>query len=76
MEGIAEVEGQQFDTNYMNWLVGNGFVITTGYGDERLDHRAKVRLQRYFPDRDIYAPHAEVMGCRRCALPHQRPASI
>ena len=54
MEGIAEVEGQQFDTNYMNWLVGNGFVITTGYGDERLDNRAKVRLQRYFPDRDIY----------------------
>ena len=54
MEGIVEVEGQQFDTNYMNWLVGNGFVITTGYGDERLDNRAKVRLQRYFPDRDIY----------------------
>ena len=54
MEGIAEVEGQQFDTNYMNWLVGNGFVITTGYGDERLDNRAKVRLKRYFPDRDIY----------------------
>lgn len=54
MEGIAEVEGQQFDTNYMNWLVGNGFVITTGYGEERLDNRAKSRLQHYFPDRDIY----------------------
>ena len=39
----------QFDTNYMNWLVGNGFVITTGYGDERLDNEAKVRLQNYFP---------------------------
>jgi agmatine deiminase len=54
MEGIADVEGQQFDTNYMNWLVGNGFVITTGYGDERLDSQAKARLQRYFPGRDIY----------------------
>ena len=54
MEGIAEVEGRQFDTNYMNWLVGNGFVITTGYGDERLDSQAKARLQRYFPGRDIY----------------------
>jgi len=54
MEGIAEVEGQQFDTNYMNWLVGNGFVITTGYGDARLDNQAKSRLQHYFPDRDIY----------------------
>ena len=54
MEGIAEVEGQQFDTNYLNWLVGNGFVITTGYGDERLDHQAKARLKNYFPGRDIY----------------------
>ena len=54
MEGIAEVEGQQFDTNYMNWLVGNGFVITTGYGDERLDSEAKIRLQNYFPGRDVY----------------------
>ncbi|MDG2460650.1 MAG: agmatine deiminase family protein [Luminiphilus sp.] len=54
MEGIAEVAGQRFDTNYLNWLVGNGFVITTGYGVERLDLRAKARLQSYFPDRDIY----------------------
>ena len=54
MEGIAEVDGQQFDTNYMNWLVGNGFVITTGYGDERLDNKAKKRLQNYFPGRDVY----------------------
>ena len=54
MEGIAEVEGRQFDTNYMNWLVGNGFVITTGYGDERLDSEAKIRLQNYFPGRDVH----------------------
>ena len=54
MEGIAEVEGQQFDTNYMNWLVGNGFVITTGYGDERLDSEARIRLQNYFPGRDVH----------------------
>ena len=54
MEGIAQVEGRQFDTNYMNWLVGNGFVITTGYGDERLDSEAKIRLQNYFPGRDVH----------------------
>ena len=35
------------------WLVGNGFVITTGYGDERLDDEAKVRLQT-ISGRDIY----------------------
>ena len=34
MEGIAQFSGQQFDTNYLNWLVGNGFLITTGYGIE------------------------------------------
>ena len=54
MEGFAEIEGQQVDTNYLNWLVGNGFVITTGYGDESLDNAAKVRLQNYFPGRDVY----------------------
>ena len=54
MEGIAQVAGHQFDTNYLNWLVGNGFLITTGYGIENLDLRAKARLQSYFPDRDIY----------------------
>ncbi len=54
MEGVAQFDGQRFDTNYLNWLVGNGFVITTGYGVEILDLRAKARLQSYFPDRDIY----------------------
>jgi agmatine deiminase len=54
MEGVAQFAGQRFDTNYLNWLVGNGFVITTGYGFEILDLRAKARLQSYFPDRDIY----------------------
>ena len=54
MEGVAQFAGQQFDTNYLNWLVGNGFLITTGYGVDNLDLRAKARLQGYFPDRDIY----------------------
>ena len=54
MEGIAQFAGQRFDTNYLNWLVGNGFLITTGYGIENLDLRAKARLQGYFPDRDIH----------------------
>ena len=54
MEGVAQFAGRQFDTNYLNWLVGNGFLITTGYGVDNLDLRAKARLQGYFPDRDIY----------------------
>ena len=54
MEVVSQFAGQQFDTNYLNWLVGNGFLITTGYGIENLDLRAKARLRGYFPDRDIY----------------------
>ena len=43
-----------FDTNYLNWLVGNGFVITVGFGDETLDAAAKQRIESYFPGRDVY----------------------
>ncbi|MEM9335722.1 MAG: agmatine deiminase family protein [Pseudomonadota bacterium] len=43
-----------FDANYMNWLVGNGFVITVGFGDAALDTAARERIKTYFPDRDVY----------------------
>ena len=43
-----------FDANYLNWLVGNGFVITVGFGDESLDAAAKRRIEGYFPGRDVY----------------------
>ena len=83
MDGIAEVDGLQFDTNYMNWLVGNGFVITTGYGDERLDNEAKVRLQNYFPGRDVYVlPMLESWAggggvhCHTNDQPAQRSADV
>ncbi len=43
-----------FDTDYMNWLVGNGFVITVGFGHEAADADAKARLESWFPGRDVY----------------------
>lgn len=43
-----------FDTNYLNWLVGNGFVITVGFGDEAADAAAKKRIEGYFPGRQVY----------------------
>ena len=43
-----------FDTNYMNWLVGNGFVIVPGFGNPKTDIMAKSRIESYFPDRDVY----------------------
>ena len=58
IEGTRDYKGHIFDTNYMNWLVGNGFVITVGFDNPETDEAAKVRLERYFPGRDIYVIEA------------------
>lgn len=54
IEGTRDYQGRTFDTNYMNWLVGNGFVITVGFDNPETDRAAKARLEQYFPDRDVY----------------------
>ena len=43
-----------FDTNYMNWLVGNGFVIVPSFGNPDTDIPAKSRIEKYFPNRDVH----------------------
>ena len=42
-----------FDTDYMNWLVGNGFVIMVGFEQPEADAAAKTQLEAWFPDRDV-----------------------
>ena len=54
VEGTVRFGSFRFDTNYMNWLVGNGFVIAVGFGDPDLDAAAKKRLEGYFPGRDVH----------------------
>lgn len=54
IEGVASYDGRIFDTNYMNWLVGNGFLIAVGFDNPETDAAAKSRLEHYFPDRDVY----------------------
>ena len=54
IETSVTYRGQTYDTNYLNWLVGNGYVITTGFGNEEADSAAKARLESYFPGRDVY----------------------
>ena len=51
----AAVTYQQvtFDTDYMNWLVGNGFVIAPGFGHVEADEAAQARLEAWFPGRDV-----------------------
>ena len=54
IEGTRDYQGRTFDTNYINWLVGNGFVITVGFDNPETDAAAKARLEQYFPGRDVY----------------------
>jgi len=54
IEGFVKHNDIMFDTNYMNWLVGNGFVIVPGFGNPDTDFSAKLRVESYFPDRDVY----------------------
>ena len=54
IEGFVNYNNQTFDTNYMNWLVGNGFVIVPGFGNPDTDIPAKSRIESYFPNRDVH----------------------
>jgi agmatine deiminase len=50
----VQYKGQTFDTDYMNWLVGNGFVITVGFDHPEADAAAKAQLEAWFVGRDVY----------------------
>ena len=54
IETYVNHKGRAFDTNYMNWIVGDGYVVSSGFGDNKADTNAKARLQSYFPGRDVY----------------------
>ena len=54
IETSVEYRGEVYDTNYLNWLIGNGYVITTGFGNQKADSAAKARLESYFPGREVY----------------------
>ena len=60
IEGVARIRGETFDTNYMNWVVGNGFVIVAGFDNPVMDAVAKSRIESYFPDRDVHV--VEMLG--------------
>ena len=54
IETFVEYKGRKFDTDYMNWIVGNGFVIAVGFGDEKADQAARTRIENYYPGRDVH----------------------
>jgi len=51
---VAGDRGTQLEANYVNWLVGNGVVIATGFGIPEWDNAAKKTIEGYFPDRDVH----------------------
>ena len=54
-EGRARYNGGDwFDIDYMNWLVGNGFVVAVGFENPATNAAAKARLETYYPGRDVY----------------------
>ncbi len=45
---------QPGSTDYMNWLVGNGFVAAMAFGDEDADANAQAQLEALYPGRDVH----------------------
>ena len=54
IEAAVSYAGMEFDTNYTNWLVGNGFVLVVGFDNPQTDAAAKSRIESYFPGRDVH----------------------
>jgi agmatine deiminase len=53
MPGYIRYKGELLPANYANYLVANGVVIASSYGNAQFDARAKSQLQQLFPDRKI-----------------------
>ena len=54
MEAAVEFRGMIFDTNYVNWIVGNGFVLLVGFDNPETDEAAISRVESYFPGRKVH----------------------
>jgi len=56
MDFDAEISygGYSFDADYMNWGVGNGWVILVGFDNPATDDAAKAQLEQWFPNRNVY----------------------
>ncbi len=53
-EAAITYAGQTFDADYMNWGVGNGWVILVGFDHAESDQAAKAQLEKWFPGRNVY----------------------
>jgi agmatine deiminase len=53
-EAAISYGGYTFDADYLNWGVGNGWVILVGFDNPVTDNAAKAKLEEWFPGRDVY----------------------
>lgn len=53
-EAAISYGGATFDADYMNWAVGNGWVILVGFNNPASDDAAKALLESWYPGRDVY----------------------
>jgi len=52
--GNVQYNGKSMAANYMNWLVANGVVVMCGFDAPAWDNAAKVTIEGYFPERDVF----------------------
>jgi agmatine deiminase len=51
--GYVSYRGAKMPAIYVNWLVANGVVVMTGFGEPEWDDAAKATVEIYFPGRDV-----------------------
>lgn len=51
--GFVSYRGAKMPAIYVNWLVANGVVVMTGFGEPEWDNAAKAVVETYFPGRDV-----------------------
>jgi len=52
--GSVKYEGEELPAMYMNYLVGNGFVLGMAFGNNEWDNAAKAQLQSLYPARTVH----------------------
>jgi len=52
--GFFTYNGSELPAIYMNYLLGNGFVLGMAYGNEEWDNAAKTKLESLFPARVVH----------------------
>ncbi len=51
--GYVSYRGARMPAIYVNWLVANGVVVMTGFGEPDWDNAAKATVETYFPGREV-----------------------